>query len=132
VSHERWQITSVAVETDGVENPTWDHVRIAIQSLDASQRRSTLMIEAADGTVLLVGGGHGRLTVQLTYPRGAVPEILMLADPSRGTGLEHLTVAGIETPLRARLIVDEAKALQAARMFCEDGVADPELTWEVG
>lgn len=135
MAHQRagkdWQITRVEVGADDRRNPTWSEVRSAIGSLDAG-RRSDLVIEAADGSLLVIGGGRGRFHVQFTYPRGAEPEILSLANPSRGTELEDLIVGGVGTPLPARLIVDEVKASQAARRFYEDGVADPALTWEAG
>lgn len=125
-----WQIVTVTVEDDDRENPAWDDVRAAIQSLDASQRRSSVVIEAADESLMLIGGGMRRLHVQITYPPGTQPEILVLVDPSRGAEPEGLIVDGIETPLPARLIVDEATALRAALGFFENGVVDPALTWE--
>ncbi len=126
-----WSITLVECEGYTRDNPTWIEVRAALQSMDAG-RRSELVVEAADGSLLVVGGGNGRFHIQITYPRGTIPEILLLVDPSRGTGPEELIVGGVKTALPSQFIVDEAKALQAASRFFENGSADQGLIWEVG
>jgi hypothetical protein len=89
-----------------------------------------MVIEAANGSLLVIGGGQGRFHVQLTYPRGTEPSNLLLTDPSRSRDTEELIVGGVTTPLPARFIVEEARALQAAWRFFQDGTADPQLAWE--
>ena len=88
-----------------------------------------MVIEAANGSLLLIGGGQGRFHVQLTYPRGTEPCNLLLTDPSRSSDTAELIVGGVSTPLPARLIVEEVR-MQAARRFVQDGTADPQLAWE--
>src|SRR4051794_6152736 len=78
----------------GHSRPTWDQVQAAIGSLNAG-RRSDMVIEAASGALLLVGGGEGRSHVQLTYPRGTEPSHQLLADPSAGGDTEELIVGGV-------------------------------------
>jgi hypothetical protein len=109
--------------------PTWEQVQAIIQSLDA-RRRSDMVVEAANGSLLVIGGGQGRFHVQLTYPRGSEPYNLLLTDPSRSRDTEELIVGGVSTPLPARWVVEEARMLQAARRFFQDGTADPQLAWE--
>jgi Immunity protein Imm1 len=109
--------------------PTWEQVQAVIQSLDAG-RRSDMSIEASNGSLLVIGGGQGRFHVQLTYTRGTEPSNLLLTDASRSSDTEELIVGGVSTDLPARLIVEEARALQAARRFFQDGMADPQLAWE--
>jgi hypothetical protein len=89
-----------------------------------------MLIEAADGSLLVVGGGQGRFHVQVTLLPTSEPCNLLLSDPPRGAETEELIVGGVSTPLPARLIVDEEKALQAARTFYETGRAAPDLAWE--
>jgi Immunity protein Imm1 len=133
-----WRIIRVEASTYDQRNrasrsrhscPTWDQVQVVLQSLNAG-RRSDMVIEAANGSLLVIGGGQGRFHVQLTYPRGTEPPNLLLNNPSAGSETEELIVGGVSTPLPARLIVDEATALQAARRFFQDGAADPQLAWE--
>ena len=135
-----WRIVRVEASTydrrnrairSGHSCPTWDQVQVVIQSLDAG-RQSDMVIESANGSLLAIGGGRGRFHVQLTYPRANEPSNLLLTNPSAGSGTEELIVGGVSTPLSARLIVDEGKALQAARRFFEDGATDPQLAWEAG
>jgi hypothetical protein len=89
-----------------------------------------MVLEAANGSLLVIGGGQGCFHVQLTFPRGSEPCNLLLSDPSRGTEIVELIIGGVSTPLPARLIVDEEKALQSAFIFFKDGTADPRLVWE--
>ena len=91
-----------------------------------------MVIEAANGSLLVIGGGRGRFHVQLTYPRGAEPCNLLLTNPSRSSDTEELIVGGVSTPLPAQLIVEEARTLRAARRFFQDGTADPQFAWEAG
>ncbi len=133
-----WRIIRVEASTydrrnravrSGQSCPTWEQVQAVIQSLDA-RRCSDMLIEAANGALLVIGGGQGRFHVQLTYPRGTEPCNLLLTDPSRSRDTERLIVGGVSTDLPARWIVEEARALQAARRFFRDGTADPLLVWE--
>ena len=129
-TNEGWRITRVEVTTydrrnravrNGHSRPTWDQVQAAILSLNAG-RRSEMVIEAANGSLLVIGGGQGRFHVQLTYPRGSEPCNRLLTDPSRKNDTEELIVGGVTTPLPARLIVDQAKARSAVFDILTSGV----------
>jgi hypothetical protein len=90
-----------------------------------------MAIVAADGSCMAIGGGLGRFTVATQCGReseAVVPASLI--DPTRGDDTEEIIVGGCATPLPARFIIDEEKALRAARRFYQDGGLDPSLEWE--
>jgi hypothetical protein len=110
-----WRIAAVEVTTYDrrnravrrrLENPSWDQVRNAILSLDAG-RQSDMVIEAADGSLLPIGGGCGRYHACIVYPKGSPRHSMMLADPSGGEAAKELIVGGVTTPLPGRLVVTE-------------------------
>jgi hypothetical protein len=138
-SEDRWRITVVEASSydkhnranrHPVHRPSWTQVRATILSLDAD-RRSDMFIEAADGSCMVLGGGLGRFTVATQCGKESLAVVpASLVDSTRGDEEEEIIIGGCLTPLPARYIVDEEKALRAARRFYQDGVLEPSLEWE--
>jgi hypothetical protein len=115
------------------ENPDWDAVREAILSLDGN-RRSDMVLEAANGDVMCIGGGQGRYVVS-TQPHSTsetgIAAILVnpLFDDDVFCG--DVIVGGVETDLSEHFVVGLSAVLQAAKRFFDDGTLEPSLEWEL-
>lgn len=120
---DSWSGTELC--TTVLESPDWSDIQAAISQLD--QRAFTNVgLQQGDGTVLLIGGGSGRYTVSMMWPDD---RSVSLCDPLRRQEPVELVTGGVVGLVDGDLIVDEQRAVRAARTFIETGAPDHELDW---
>jgi hypothetical protein len=115
------------------EHPSWETVREAILALDGN-RQSDLVIEAANGETMCIGGGQGRYVVSTQPdPTSDTGNAAILVNPlyAEDIVLGGLVVGGTETDISEHFVVELSMVFQAAEQFFNDGTLDPSLHWEL-
>lgn len=115
------------------EHPSWEAVREAILALDGN-RQSDMVIEAANGEMMCIGGGQGRYVVSTQpAPSSDTGIAAILVNPFYGEDvvLGGVVVGGTETDISEHFVVELSIVLQAAEQFFTDGRLDPSLHWEL-
>ena len=103
-----------------------DTIEAAIRGLDGAE--STLVVvELPSGATLTVGGGPDKVVAELAV---SSTERWCVVDPRRPAGTVELIVGGQRVAPPARVCIDKASALEAARTFvAEHGARSPRLEW---
>lgn len=104
----------------------WMQLESAIKDLDA-HRKTLVLLETEDETHMAIGGGLGKYVVYVTFDN---EDFHYLIDPSKTDTEETLVVGGQEGLYPAKLCVDLATTLKAAKTFAEFGTMEKSVVWE--
>lgn len=104
----------------------WMQLESAIKDLDA-HRKTLVLLETEDETHMAIGGGLGKYVVYVTFDN---EDFHYLIDPSKTDTEETLVVGGQEGLYPAKLCVDLATTLKAAKTFAEFGTMEKSVFWE--
>ena len=108
------------------DNATWAEIFDALVALDA-RRRTQVLVEKEDSSVISVGGGGGRYNVFIgTHD----DRFLTLLNSSRPDGIDQLVVGGQQGEYPAKTIVDFDTTARAVKVFFELGLPDAGSDWQ--
>src|SRR5215472_7095543 len=125
MTFDDWRGFDVNAQT--INDPSWEEVRNAIESLN-QQSRTEVLLQSESGDEFLIGGGNDRFIVCLTT---ADDRNLTLVNPS-GSGVvkERVVASGQPGDFRSNIVVRLEAALRAAKAFVITGTLAADQTWE--
>jgi hypothetical protein len=123
-STENWQGNQNKIVVHLAQN--WTDIETAIRELDA-HHKTLVTLETNDEAHMSIGGGLGKYVVYITLDNDVFSYVV---DPTKPDIDERLTIGGQEGIYPAKLCVDLAMTLKAAKTFSEFGVVTKSVSWE--
>lgn len=123
-STEDWQGNQNKIVVHLAQN--WTDIKTAIRDLDA-HHKTLVTLETDDEAHMSIGGGRGKYVVYVTFDNDVFSYVV---DPSKPDTDQRLTIGGQEGIYPAKLCVDLARTLKAAKTFSEFGTMTKSVNWE--
>ena len=123
-STEDWQGNQNKIVVHLAQN--WTDIETAIRELDG-HLKTLVTLETDDEAHLSIGGGLGKYVVYVTFDNEVFSYVV---DPSKPDTDEKLTIGGQEGIYPAKLCVNLAMTLKAAKTFSEFGTMIKSVIWE--